>query len=317
MRAWIERSFGSVEAVERQTVLKVHNRWTLEGSLFNDLRARRPIDRRADRDDDPSLRGGADPFCHPLTGTPADTFGRVEGEHALSASNVAKYDGLHGVVIFEEHNPLGWFEESVVDAFRTAQRWLQEAHRANSSAIYPFIMWNCLPRSGASIIHAHMQMALSEGEPYARVELWRRAAESYRREHGEEYLEALYSVHESLGLAGVGDGVRWMAHLTPVKEKELVLLAPSLGDQLYREVHRVLRLYVDSLGVRAYNLAVYLPPLVPVEENWSGFGVVVRLVDRGDLGSATSDVGAMELFAQPVVASDPWKVAETVRAGGM
>src|SRR5215217_3129135 len=43
MHAWIESAFGSVAAVRDQVVIKTLNRWTLEGALFNDLRARRPI----------------------------------------------------------------------------------------------------------------------------------------------------------------------------------------------------------------------------------------------------------------------------------
>ena len=41
MQAWIERSFGSLEAVQAQVVVKTLNKWTLEGSLFNSLRAQR------------------------------------------------------------------------------------------------------------------------------------------------------------------------------------------------------------------------------------------------------------------------------------
>lgn len=316
MRAWIERAFGSVAAVERQRVVKVRNRWTLEGALFNDLRARRPI--QSTGTNPPSLSGdGTDPFCNPLTGTPADAFGRVEGARAITASNVAKYDGLHGVVIFPEHDPLAWTEEQVVDAFRTAEEWLRRALSAQPepAAVYPFVMWNCLPRSGASIVHAHMQVTLGEGGAYARVEQWRRAVEAYRRARGAPYLDDLHAAHAALGLAGAEGQTRWMAHLTPTREKEVVLLAAAPGDALFRAVHRLLRLWVDRLGVRAFNLAMYRPPLAPVEEDWSDFPVVVRMVDRGDPASSTSDVGAMELFAQPVVSSDPWKVAEAIRAG--
>jgi hypothetical protein len=314
MTAWIERSFGSVEAVQAQSVVKTLNRWTLEGSLFNDLRARRPIDRRLDAAGDVGAAGsGQDPFCHPLTGTPADTFGRVRGRHAITASNVAKYDALHAVIIFDIHNPLALSEEQVSDAFETAWRWVEEAHRSRPASVYPFIMWNCLPRSGASIVHAHMQTALTEGLAYARVELWRRAAAAYRGREGRDYFQDFYAAHLALGLAAEPGPIRWLAHLTPVKEKELIVLAPSPGPDLYAGVYRLLRVYIDALGVRAYNVAVYLRPLVPVEEDWSDFPVVVRLVDRGDPGSATSDVAAMELFAQPVVASDPWKLAAAVR----
>src|SRR5712692_7925796 len=48
MRAWIAAAFGSLEAVLSQVVVKTLNRWTLEASLFNDLRARRPMEHRAE-----------------------------------------------------------------------------------------------------------------------------------------------------------------------------------------------------------------------------------------------------------------------------
>src|ERR687889_1583371 len=101
MRAWIEKSFGSVDQVTAQRIVKVRNRITLEGTLFNELRASRPLDTGVSLDLDHEISAtGGDPFCHPHDGTPADVFGRVEGEHATTASNIAKYDGFHGVVVF-------------------------------------------------------------------------------------------------------------------------------------------------------------------------------------------------------------------------
>lgn len=314
MYAWIERSFGSVEAVQSQVVVKTLNRWTLEGALFNDLRARRPIASRSESGIPGLESDGSDPFCSPLTGTPADTFGRIAGKLSITASNVAKYDGLHSVVIMNEHNPLAWTQERLSDAFDTAQKWLAEAHRECPTAVYPFIMWNCLPRSGASQLHAHMQVALGEGSAYARPELWRRAAQAYKLQHGRPYFEPFYTAHDSLGLAGAfSEGsVRWLAHLTPIKEKELILLSGSMGEDLYRGIFQLIRLYIEVLSVRAFNVAVYLPPLGPTDEDWTDFPLIVRMVDRGDPASATSDIGAMEMFAQPVVASDPWRLAKLV-----
>jgi hypothetical protein len=43
MHDWIERHFGSVDAVREQTIVRVVNRLTLEGALFNPVRARRPV----------------------------------------------------------------------------------------------------------------------------------------------------------------------------------------------------------------------------------------------------------------------------------
>ena len=44
MQPRIERTFGSLKAVETQQMVKVTNRIVLEGALFNPLRARRPAD---------------------------------------------------------------------------------------------------------------------------------------------------------------------------------------------------------------------------------------------------------------------------------
>src|SRR5215208_5928917 len=88
-------------------IVKVTNRITLEGTLFNGLRASRPLDTGVSLDLDREIAATkGDPFCHPKEGTPADVFGRVEGEHATTASNVAKYDGFHGLIVFDDHNPL-------------------------------------------------------------------------------------------------------------------------------------------------------------------------------------------------------------------
>ena len=91
MRAWIERSFGSVEAVRAQRIVKVTNRVTLDGTLFNGLRAERPLDTGVSVDLEREISATmGDPFCRPEEGTPADVFGRVRGEHATTASNIAK-----------------------------------------------------------------------------------------------------------------------------------------------------------------------------------------------------------------------------------
>src|SRR3990172_1592093 len=42
MRGWLTERFGSAEAAEGQTAVRVTNHWTLEEAVFNPLRARRP-----------------------------------------------------------------------------------------------------------------------------------------------------------------------------------------------------------------------------------------------------------------------------------
>lgn len=315
MRAWIEKSFGSVDAVREQRIVKVTNRVTLEGTLFNELRASRPLDTGVSLDLDREISATeGDPFCRPAEGTPADVFGRVSGEHATTASNIAKYDGFHGVVVFDDHNPLKLTPEKVSDYVSVGLRWCREALEADPAAKYPFLMWNCLWRAGGSILHGHAQVTATRDAHYPKVERLRRAAAGYQAEHGRSYFDDLYRVHEALGLAIPAEGnVRAFASLTPAKEKEVIVVGADPGDgALARTVGSLLEGYVNDLGVRAFNAAFYMPPLAPADEDWSGFPTVVHLVDRGDPANRTSDIGAMELYAASVVASDPFRVARTL-----
>ncbi len=324
MSGWVEKNFGSVDAVREQKIVRITNRVTLEGVLFNELRASRPID-VADgaapdllRSEIEDTRG--DPFCAPEKGTPEDTFGRVRGSHATTASNVAKYDGFHGLVVFDDHDPLSFTPEKVDDYVFVALEWLRKALEEDPEAKYPFLMWNCLWRAGASVVHGHAQITATRGAHYPRVERLRREALGYKSTYGSDYFSDLFEVHEALGLGlpappGNPPDVRGFASLTPVKEKEIVLMSPDFGEPLRRFLTDVLGRYVRNLGVSSFNVAFYLPPLAPTEEDWSSFPVVIHVVDRGNPASRTSDIGAMELYAVPVVSSDPFRVAHFLREG--
>jgi hypothetical protein len=318
MHAWIEKSFGSVDQVTAQRIVKVTNSITLEGTLFNGLRASRPLDTGVSLDLDREIAAtGGDPFCYPKEGTPADVFGRVEGEHATTASNVAKYDGFHGVIVFDDHNPLHLTPEKVAGYVSVGLKWGRKVLEVDSEAHYPFLMWNCLWRAGGSIIHGHAQVTATRGSHYPKVERLRRAASAYKREHGSDYFEDLTRVHTSLGLGVPLEGARAFASLSPIKEKELVVIGEDPGDaSLGRAVGALLQGYVEDLGVRAFNVAFYMPPLGSTQEDWSDFPTVVYIVDRGDPSNSTSDIGAMELYAASVVASDPFRVAEALRERG-
>lgn len=316
MHAWIEKSFGSIDRVTAQRIVKVTNRITLEGTLFNELRASRPLDTGVSLDLDREVATtGGDPFCNVEVGTPADVFDRVKGEHATTASNIAKYDGFHGVVVFDDHNPLHLTPEKVAGYVSVGLEWCRKALETDPEARYPFLMWNCLWRAGGSIIHGHAQVTATRGSHYPKVERLRQVASAYKREHGSDYFEDLYRIHDSLGLGIPLEGVRAFASLSPIKEKELVVIGGDPGDaSLSRAVGALLQGYVHDLGVSSFNVAFYMPPLALTEEDWSDFPTVVYIVDRGDPANRTSDIGAMELYAASVVASDPFLVSEALRA---
>jgi hypothetical protein len=314
MHKWIEDHFGSVEAVLKQRIVRVTNLVTMEGALFNAIRSQRPMVTAKPEELEKLIAeelGG--PFCRPLEGTPEDVFGRVEGKYSVTASNIAKFDGWHGVVVFDEHDPLTFSEERIVDYIDTAMEWAQRARAMDEDAKYFFFLWNCMWRAGASIVHGHAQVVLGQDMHYAKVEHLRRAALEYRKAAGRNYFDDLYRAHHILGLTLDVDGIRILAHLTPLKEKEIFLISESLDHSLRSSIYRVLDCYVRGLGVSAFNVAIYMPPIAPVSEDWSGFPVLVRVLDRGNPMNRTADMAAMELYASSIVSSDPFRVIEVVR----
>ncbi len=322
MYPFVKKHFGSIEAVEHQTTVKIINRVTLETSLFNPLRAFRPMTATLDADLDKTIaagRGASDPFNNILEDTAEDVFGRVEGEFCLTASNIAKIDAWHGVTIFNEYNPLDFDREQVVDYFMTARTWAEAALANDPRARYFLLAWNCLWKAGASIIHGHLQMSLTHDKHYGKIERLRRDAVGYRSHHNRSYFTDLVNLHRSLNLtADPADRVKAIVSLTPLKEREIWLLTDDFSPELAEAVYATLAFY-QSVGVTAFNLAVLMPPLSPPlpnapKEDWSDFPVIVRLVDRGDPLNRSSDVAAFEFFAASVITGDPFRTAADLKA---
>ena len=130
MHPWLEKQFGSIEAITCQDIVKISNLVTCEATLFNRLRASRPMDLKTRMNVESLIidTGREDPLDDPIRHTPEDVFGRVKGKFCITASNVAKYDALHAIVIFNSHNPLAFTRETLHDYVDTAWAWGQKAH---------------------------------------------------------------------------------------------------------------------------------------------------------------------------------------------
>jgi hypothetical protein len=147
---------------------------------------------------------------------------------------------------------------------------------------------------------------------YAAVEHLRRCAALYQALHRTNYFNDLFLAHESLGCAFEKDGTRVIANLAPKKENEVLLMAPFVSTSLKDRLYEVLSCFHDKLGINSFNVVMYTPPWAETEESWEGFPIIVRIVDRGDPSSRTADFGAMELYAQSVVSSDPFLLARNL-----
>jgi hypothetical protein len=319
LEPWLVATFGSVEAVRDQAVVKVTNLATLESTIFSLLRGRRPVDGSGTAGDlgaEIAATEG-DPFCHPETGTPAAAFGRVHGTRLVSGANAAMADAHHAVLVFDAHDPLAFDEELVRDLLETGRRWAERSRLDDPAAVNYLLIWNCLWRAGGSIVHGHAQALLGAGRHYEQLERLRRDVAAHAARHGSDLVEELVAVHRSLDLAiELDGGVTLLANLTPRKERELLLVGSAGMDEtdapFATALARTLVAYRDRIGVSSFNLALWRPPLVQVE-GWERIPPIARLVDRGDPFVRPSDIGAMELYGTPIVGSDPFELVKALR----
>lgn len=309
MKPWVKKTFGSVKNVEKHKIIRVDNNITSESSLFNELRAKRPFDSNSNTDTKKIIKEHENgPFCKPLTGTPEDTFGRIKGKYSITSSNVAKYDSLHGLIIFKEHNPLKFTAADIRNYLETAQKWINKANKVHPENKFPFIMWNCLWKAGSSIVHGHFQLLLGKNKHYGDIERLRRFASGYSIVFNSDYFKDFYDAHRFVELAFEKKNNKIIAHLTPKKEKEAIIISKNLNN-VSEALYRVLKAY-KKMGVESFNMGIYMQPL---DKSWE-MPVIVRLVDRGSLSNNVADIGGMEMFAgTSVISSDPYKVIEKVK----
>ena len=73
----------------------------------------------------------------------------MRGRRSITAANAAKYEGRHGVVIFDQHDPLAFDEELVIDLLETGRNG-RSAGRAEDPDVSAYLLiWNGGPRAGA------------------------------------------------------------------------------------------------------------------------------------------------------------------------
>jgi galactose-1-phosphate uridylyltransferase len=307
-----------IENLENQRIVNIFNEWTGQGTLYNSLRSRRPgmnIDLAEKRNKLMQLirnsKKNCD-FCSPEEKTPEDVFGRVRGTHSITAANIAKYDVWSSLVIFKKHNPLEFNQEELSDYLDTSFTWYETVYNEDNDYKFPFFVWNCLPRAGASLVHGHSQILMTKDRSYARVESLNRAIQAYKNDTKGDYLNDLYTVYKALGLSYEIGKVRLFASITPVKEKEIIIISPgspSKLDQTKNVIYNTLRCFIDDMGVESFNMSISCPGMDEDDK----FPYIIRIVDRGDISKSTADMGGMELYGSTVVAEDPYNIIKRLK----
>jgi len=303
-----------------ELVVRVVNKVLAEESLFDERRAKRPLQKSLETDWLKKLKE-ANPeercrFCHIFTNTPEEIWGRTIGKQSATAANASGYDALNGLVIptSEYHNPENLTEEVLIEMFDIAQEWMRKAKIYDYEAIYPTITWNHLPRAGQSVFHPHLGVEVALRKPYQKVEKVRKAAADYLYANHYPFWGDLAYCLSPLGLVYERGTAKIIFNPAPVKEKEVIIFQDTedLGAKLNRDfVSAVFEIksFWENLGSTSFDLAIYLFPLNGNFQGWEGWRNVARMVERGQETVKSSDIGSMELYVASVVASDPFVLA--------
>ena len=293
----IKRRFGSIKKIEYQEIVCINNNLTGEGSLFNKLRSSRPMRKIKINMHEFEKKEGCF-FCDIMNKTPEDIFGRIKGKYCMTASNLAKYDYFHGLIIFNEHNPFKIKKPWLKDYLEVAYKWFKKVENIDRFAKYHFLIWNHLWKAGASIVHGHMQITSSKIQ-YGKIKKFEEIVSYYKRKYKSNYFLDLFKIHKNLGLGRKVDRCNVLFYLTPIKEKEIFIFTKEKSFIILSNlIYKIIQNYI-KVGVQSFNLALF-----KIKDYW-----IVRIVDRGRLENSHCDIGSMELYGNSVISTDPFVLA--------
>jgi hypothetical protein len=131
------------------------------------------------------------------------------------------------------------------------------------------------------------------------------------------YWADVVTAHEGLGLALRFNRSAVLSYITPIKEREVVVVTESsLSPCFGALIAAALNALTDGVGTRAFSMAVMLEPYgVPVTKRGRRaaqvpYPALARIVDRGSPLDKRSDVGAMEFYGANNVGADPFHVMQ-------
>lgn len=311
---------GSKPELNSQKIVRTFNRITYEQAKFNWMRASRPQTRG---DLSPILvtieeKRGMDDFCRFEEKTSKDpNFGRIYGKHCITAANLYPFSQHHAVQIFLEHDPLKLpTEEAFLDRLDVTEQWFWKTHQYDKNAIFPSYFQNQLAKGGASLwFHGHAQIELESDFHEGGMQKFIDIAKSYYDLYKQDYFADLFSVHRSVGLGiSYGDCLIFPS-LTPTKEKQVVLVAWELSEEVRKDIYRLYRCLIEDQGVVAFNFSIGYPPLVESRGANHRIPYIVSMIDRGDPTSYTADVGGSEFsltMKTSIIATDPYQVQKSL-----
>lgn len=104
-------------------------------------------------------------------------------------------------MVSRNHDTLHLTEDEISDMFELAQEWFHKAYSIEPMYTCPEMIWDAMPKSGASQMHTHLQASLGLDIYYGNIERIRQGARLYaQKNRGRNYFKDFLYIHQVLGL---------------------------------------------------------------------------------------------------------------------
>lgn len=315
VKGWLANNEQLYQEVFDQDVIHIISEFTHEHTVFNPLRDKRPVSPPKEPENSyfsTLLKESSEncDFCNYKDYTAEHTFGRVESKHSFSASNIFKIDTLHALLALKKHDPLHWKLEEFLDLFQLVNTWIAKANKNFPNAHYPGVVWDVLPKCGASQVHPHLHVVLDQQRYPGVVETWRRGAQEFYQQHNSNYFSDLVAVYTALNLTVTYGTAVAFASLVPRKDHEIVVMSETASSDFYILLYFVLRGLIDDVHKMCFSMGIALPAVNVAEGKLPAYA---RVITRGYVTDIRADISSLEMFLATNVNIDPYKTIEIVR----
>lgn len=99
------------------------------------------------------------------------------------------------------HNPLSLNEAELVDMLDVCLKWFIKVNSIDEKATYPELIWDAMPKAGASQVHTHLQVSMGTISYYGAMRRILDASSHYFILNQRNYFDDFILIHEALGLA--------------------------------------------------------------------------------------------------------------------
>ncbi|XP_037793144.1 uncharacterized protein LOC119588578 isoform X1 [Penaeus monodon] len=320
IKAWLHNDTKLLEQIHRQHLIHVFHPLTSEHTVYNPVRASRPMPTHEinpfewidNLSADTSLNCD---FCRYSENTAVDGLGRDDANDTARLTNTFKVESWHSMVVTKYlHHPLNFTRELMSHFFEAAMTWIYDVSQKDTKYIYPNIAWDTLYHAGASQIHPHIHMMMAPDHYYGYFELLRSAAQRYYEEEGENYFSAVLEVHAALGLVVHYGKAVAISTVAGKADLEVMFLSESPNEDFYHLIYYTINAYHDTFTQLCKGFAGAVPAMGESDAASQGrIPTVAKLISRGDCTSLRTDYSSFEIFQIVYRMYDPWRVAAAIR----